>query len=424
MKSISIVNFINVFKWIFAAIFVFFVVAVCLIFSTVVTHKPKEYSNLNYEKYESVDLHEKPHVLPEFAENINLYLVRDYRPGRGIFYVFHEAEIDNMQLGLDFIKAECLESVPKDKTVKLYKKDDTSFFMEKFVKVFDERFVPVWWNDETMKKYNQDQLTAWDNSGFWIFYNLKNKYVRVFQWHNSKEDLALLDRRLFEGELMDSFVNAVKNSDTDNAKNLIVSNPVTVFVDKDGKTPLHYAVERSDISFAEFLITNGIDKDTNDNKHITPLYLAVYLGDRQMVEFLTKKQVNVNCVTMDGFTPLYRAILNENKYIESLLVDAGADLKSEVGFTALHAAVIKGEIQMAEYWLAKGAKINASINPTGYTPLHTAVIEQNKEMIKFLINRGADVTFKNHFGQTPLELANKKGYSDIAELIRDIYKHF
>ena len=420
----SIANFINVFKWIFAAIFVFFIVAVCLIFSTAFTHKPKEYLNLTYEKYESTDLNEKPHVLPDSAENINLHLTRDYRPGRGIFYVFHEAELDNIQSGLDFIMAKCLKSAPKDKTVKLYQKDDTFFLMEKFVSVFDERFIPEWWNDDTMKNYNKNRLTAWDKSGFWIFYNLESNYVRVFQWHDSKEDLALIDRELFEGELMDNFVNAVKDGDTVNAKNLIVINPVTVFIDKYGKTPLHYAVELSDISFAKFLIANGIDKNANDNKQITPLYLAVYLGDKQMVEFLIKKQVNVNCVTNDGFTPLYMAILNENKYIESLLVGAGADLKSEVGFTALHAAVINGKIQMAEYWLAKGAKINASINPTGYTPLHTAVIEQNKEMIKFLINKGADVTFKNRFGQTPLELANNKGYNDIAEMIRRITKHF
>lgn len=58
--------------------------------------------------------------------------------------------------------------------------------------------------------------------------------------------------------------------------------------------------------------------------------------------------------------------------------------------TALHLAVIKNDLQMVDYLLSKGAKIDAKTD-IGMTPLAFAAVRGNKEMMDALISRGADI---------------------------------
>lgn len=422
MPIFKIDTVINTFKWIFAAIFVMFFAAICTIVSPIITHKPKIHDNIAYEKYQSIDIYEKANVLPESSKNINLYFIRDNRPGRMLFYVFHDANISNSGKDFDYIMAKCMESLPGGQDLKLYQNENISFDMAKFITVFDERFMPEWWNETSLKAYDQNKLVAWDNSGFWIFYNSESRSVKVFQWHESKEDLALLDRGLFEHGLMELFVNALSSGDVSTVKKLIASHPIKVFVNTEGRTALHFAVEHRDKSLAEFLLTNGFDKEARDKDDITPIYLAVDLKDSSMVELLVSKEVNVDYAINDGSTPLYKAVLNEDKKIEGLLLKAGPNLKNEVGFTPLHAAVLVGKTGMALYWIDKGVKINANINPTGYTPLHTAVNENNGEIVSLLLSKGADISLRDRYALTPLDLAMKKGYKNVEKLIREHMK--
>lgn len=422
MKKSRIEVVITVFKWLFAAIFLMFFAAICTIVSPIITHKPKIHTGLDYEKYKNIDLYDKPHVLPLSSENINLYFVKDNRPGRMLFYVFHDAQISNLDTELSNIINECMVSLTEDKDVKLYQREDIPFTIDKFVDVFDERFMPEWWTAETLQTYEHNKLVALQNSGFWIFYSKKNNLIKVFQWHDSKEDLALLDRGLFEEGLMDSVVDAIKTGNIKLAEELIISNPKNVFIGDKGKTALHYAIEDHNEEFAGFLIDNGFDKDSRDNELNTPLYLAVVLNDKSMVEFLISKNVELDCAVIDGSTPLFRTIVDGSKEIELLLVKAGVNIKSDVGYTAIHAAVIKGDAQAVKFWIEKGINVNANINPYDVTPLHTAINEKNIEMVDVLMANGADITLRNRFGQTALELARSKGYKDIDRLICDYIK--
>ena len=412
----------NVLKYVAVVISVLFFVVIGFIVSPVVTHKPKEYLELNYEEYIDLSLKGKPHILPETANAIKVYVIKDNRPGRMLFYIFHEAQIGGLSEKIAYIQEQCMKSVVDDKKVKLYEKMDGKFEMENFLKVFDKRFIPQWWSDDGLKMYDHNRLTAFNNSGYWLFYNINNRSIKVVQWYDSKEEISQIDREMFDNTIMGGFIDTVKTGDVERAKEIINSNPVKVFVDKDGRTPIHYAVELKDKEFVAFLISNGIDKDAKDNDEITPIYLAVASSNMEMVEFLISEQVNVNSITAEGLTPLYTSVVNDDKIIENLLIGGGADLQSEVGYTPLHAVAGKGVTGMAEFWLKKGAKINSNINPTGDTPLHNAVAAKKIEMIKFLIRNGADTTFMNRLGQTPIDLAKKNGYPEVAKMIRGIVR--
>jgi len=54
---------------------------------------------------------------------------------------------------------------------------------------------------------------------------------------------------------------------------------------------------------------------------------------------------------------------------------------------------------------------------TGETLLHYAVRANNKDAVADLISLGADRGAQNRKGETPLDLAQAKGYQEIASLL-------
>ncbi|HUS72384.1 MAG TPA: ankyrin repeat domain-containing protein [Sedimentisphaerales bacterium] len=50
--------------------------------------------------------------------------------------------------------------------------------------------------------------------------------------------------------------------------------------------------------------------------------------------------------------------------------------------------------------------------------LFTCLNRGNKDFVELLIAKGVDVNAKNNRGQTPLDIAVKRGHTEIAELLR------
>lgn len=80
------------------------------------------------------------------------------------------------------------------------------------------------------------------------------------------------------------------------------------------------------------------------------------------------------------------------------------------GNTPLHVASQEGDLAMVQCLLKKGSNI-ISQNRSGQTPLHLAVENNRKKVVDFLIQEGARVDFKNEQGSTPLHLATSYEHS-------------
>src|SRR5258708_20417654 len=87
--------------------------------------------------------------------------------------------------------------------------------------------------------------------------------------------------------------------------------------------------------------------------------------------------------------------LNQEKMVTELL-QRGADvtLRDEDGDTALHCAVVSGNINVLRQLLAKGADPNAQ-NKLGGTPLMWAGTDGNDEAAPALLENGADHRLKD-----------------------------
>ena len=122
---------------------------------------------------------------------------------------------------------------------------------------------------------------------------------------------------------------------------------------------------------------------------VTQLGTAAHGGDIREVEALLNKGVDVNERVM-GTTPLLEAVFYKccaSLDIIRLLLDKGAD-----------------------------PNLGTSV---GWKPIHYAVDNDNANVVKLLIDRGADVTVVNSHKETPLKMAEKKGSTVIARMLRE-----
>jgi len=94
------------------------------------------------------------------------------------------------------------------------------------------------------------------------------------------------------------------------------------------------------------------------------------------------------------------------------------------GRTMLHAAAAADREDILKLLLEAGADINTGDYPDTakfytrlMTPLHRAVCSNSKSCVEVLLAAGADLHAKNGIGETPLQIAAGRGYTEIAELL-------
>ena len=123
---------------------------------------------------------------------------------------------------------------------------------------------------------------------------------------------------------------------------------------------------------------------------------------------------------LDGSTPLHDMARRGNKDIVELLLAKGADANAvdKDGETPLYAATseFRGHKRVAELLIAKGANVNAT-NKDGRTPLHEVAQRGNKGFVELLLAKGANVKAGDKKDWTPLHAAAGRGHKDVAELL-------
>jgi ankyrin repeat protein/mono/diheme cytochrome c family protein len=219
-----------------------------------------------------------------------------------------------------------------------------------------------------------------------------------------------------------------------------------------GSTPLHWAIH--DEAKVRVLLARGAGVNPKQAEGRTPLLLAAMLGNgHAILRLLIERGADPNLKTANGRTPLMAAAIRGDEVALRLLLDAKAmvDAKDSAGETALMLAATRGSPSAVKLLLERGADARARTkrdetalgnagtsgneaiirlllengaevnirNIRGYSPLMLAASSDTlpSGAVKLLLAQGADANCKDDYDQTAVDLAAKRGDTDVARLL-------
>ncbi|KAH0333269.1 hypothetical protein KCU74_g3464, partial [Aureobasidium melanogenum] len=150
------------------------------------------------------------------------------------------------------------------------------------------------------------------------------------------------------------------------------------------------------------------DPSAKDKHNRQPIQYAARTNEAT-IRVLLDFDADVNVTGSNWPSPIVYASSEANLQVLRLLLDGGADAKSEdpgnPGWTALHAACKRSDPDpaFAELLIAHGADVNAVTKISKTTPLHNAV--SSAAVVQLLLNERASVDSQDSDGKTPLILA-------------------
>jgi len=167
-----------------------------------------------------------------------------------------------------------------------------------------------------------------------------------------------------------------------------------------------------DVNLVRTLIENGTDVDSFDDAFLkTALHQAAMRGQKEVVELLLAKGAEVNARDRGCYTPLHYASQRGHKEITELLIAKGSNVNAQN----------KAGDTPLDVALSQNHKEIADllIQKGADVSLHTAAQHGLLEKLKELISKGTDVNAKNNAGETALEVAIQEYHQDIVRLLID-----
>lgn len=248
--------------------------------------------------------------------------------------------------------------------------------------------------------------------------------------------LALAARTLAPPLLNTALFSAVDSRDLAQVRFLLRLGASPNAQDRHGATPLHGIAglrtgpnwprheEDNLLSIAKVLIDSGADVNVRSKLGFVPLHQT---SRPRLVQLLVSSGADPNAAMHSGLRPLHRRIgeifwLADSLESARVLIENGADVNARADneATPLHNAAFYNNLAGAELLISNGANINAGALTDEGTPLHSSVANgDHAEMAQLLVKHGADLNAKDVRGQTPLEMAERKGKVNSVHYLRN-----
>lgn len=199
--------------------------------------------------------------------------------------------------------------------------------------------------------------------------------------------------------------------------------------DRMGRTALHLAAQRGDVSMVKELLAKGADPHLEDNRGNVPLLLW---AEYHPTHNWSSGQSDEICENMLDFLGTHKAVNHRDRrgcsvshhilYFDSGIVAALEKLKSlganfEDKHHPIRSLIIEATVanrescQVIPWLLENGCDINCRGSPTGQTSIMYAVFHQKYETLALLLHRGADYALLQK-GQTNI-FHYAASYSDL-----------
>ena len=202
--------------------------------------------------------------------------------------------------------------------------------------------------------------------------------------------------------------------------------------DNIGTTPLMEATRAGHDGVATTLVVSGANVD---HEFVSELIIKVCSrgNDHLLQKLLSLPEINIDKKVM-GVTALGTAVQHNYSSIVTALLLYGTNpnvshqlsihactpslLLSRLASMPLMIASFLGNKEMAQSLLQHNANVDYQDKRTGYTPLMAASRQEHREIVQLLLEWGADVDAKNVHQDTAVDIAERRGFSDIATILR------
>ncbi|XP_027702865.1 ankyrin repeat domain-containing protein 29 isoform X2 [Vombatus ursinus] len=177
---------------------------------------------------------------------------------------------------------------------------------------------------------------------------------------------------------------------------------------ESGTTALFFAAQQGHNDVVRFLFEFGASTEFRTKDGGTALLAASQYGHMRVVETLLKYGANIHDQLYDGTAPLWIASQMGHSEVVRVMLLRGADRDAarNDGTTALLKAANKGYNDVIEELLKFSPTLGLLKN--GTTALHAAVLSGNIRAVALLLEAGADPALRNKANELPAELTKNE----------------
>ena len=178
------------------------------------------------------------------------------------------------------------------------------------------------------------------------------------------------------------------------------------------------AAFKGKMNIVTLFLDSGADVNVTGGSYGSALGAAAFNGNRKIVTLLLNRGADVNITGGIYGSALGAAVCTCSLNIVSLLLDRGADVNvtsSSYG-SVLGAAAFLRNLNIVTLLLDRGADLHATGGSYG-SVLGAAAYGGNLDIVTLLLHRGADPDIVNIGGERPRDLAERRGYTNVVELL-------
>ena len=194
-------------------------------------------------------------------------------------------------------------------------------------------------------------------------------------------------------------------------------------------TGLHAAAQRGDVAQIQRLGMTAATLNATDSYGRTPLHVAAFAKQREAIRALVKAGADLSKLENDRYDAVTIASVADDEETLRVLLQLGASAKlttSRWDGTALIAAAHLGHDGVVRQLIQAGAPLD-HVNNLHWTAAIESVVLGNggarhQATLKALIDAGANLKLTDRSGQTPLQLAKTRGFSEMVALLEKAEK--
>jgi ankyrin repeat protein len=168
---------------------------------------------------------------------------------------------------------------------------------------------------------------------------------------------------------------------------------------------------RADI--VQALLDLGMSPDVGDDKNCRALHYAAHCGATEVARLLIARGAEVDPFELRyGGAPIMHALYHQQQDMVDLLIPHTSNFRS--------LCVAGGVEKLREMLTREPDRANREDRP-GEPALFCLPTDEEKalEIAELLLSFGADPTFRNPLGQTPAQVARRRGLDDVAVLLEE-----